>query len=560
MADNSPPPSWLVRIKAATLQQSVAAGVLCLGGAAALAWAWLMWPQWTSNPDLSHGVLALPMLWMLWKRACEEGAREGGLGERRLLAGTLAGMLGLAATLLLATVYAVALGWDAVPTSFLLSAALAAVLGLGILQAAARPVAWVRLGWPVAVLLVTVLLSSPLPPGTYARLTAGLQEAITVGVVETLRFFGVPALRSGNVINLGTTSVGVEEACSGVRSLVSCVLAGLVLSALLLRSPWRRLVLVLVAAPLALLTNFARSLTLTLLARNGVDIAGAWHDWLGFAVLGVTTALLGALAFGMEEAPPQPQATDVATARTSGKVGSVLWRTSAGLSAGSLAVAACWLGFVLMRTNVPAASSASVPSLERMIPASPSGGWMVSTREDLGRFANILQTDHLLERVYSKIDDTGRPVQVTVYAAWWPAGTASVSTVAAHTPEACWPGTGWVSVPAEDGRRDLPLADGRRAGEAEQRSFLNRDYPQTVWFWHLVAGKPLRPFEPRSWRQQLALFFDTGVQGGQEQAFVRISSNLGWTELAGEPLIAEVLAGFAELGVPLGADAAAETR
>jgi hypothetical protein len=47
------------------------------------------------------------------------------------------------------------------------------------------------------------------------------------------------------------------------------------------------------------------------------------------------------------------------------------------------------------------------------------------------------------------------------------------------------------------------------------------------------------------------MFFRHGVRGETEQAFVRVSSNLSWEELAGEPLVAEVLEGFAEMGVPL---------
>lgn len=527
-----------------------AAGVACaLAGAGLLVWAVRLWPQWEANPDLSHGFLALPAVVLLWRRASEDAAGGRGLGAG--LQTSLAAMAGagLCVASLLATVYAVAMDWSAVPTLFLLSAAAAAGVALAAVLAAGRDVRWIRPGWTVLVMLAVVLLSAPLPPATYARLTMGLQEMITVGVVETLRLFGMPALRMGNVINLGATSVGVEEACSGVRSLVSCVLAGLVLSALLLRSPWRRVVLVAFAAPLALLTNFVRSLALTLLARNGVDIAGAWHDGLGFAVLGVTTCLLGVLAFGLEEKPAAVGTAAAASAanRAGRAVG---WRPASGVVLACLALAAGWFGYVAARTEGNPPPATDVPPLAALVPVE-ADGWRVTTREDLARFSGILQTDHLLERMYSKIDDAGRLTQLTVYVAWWPAGATSVSTVAAHTPEACWPGAGWEQVPAHDGRRDLPLPGGRVAAEAEQRSFKSGDYPQTVWFWHLVAGVPMSTFDPRSWREQLRVFFEQGVRRDQAQAFVRISSNREWAELADDPLVAEVLAGFARLGVPV---------
>ena len=51
---------------------------------------------------------------------------------------------------------------------------------------------------------------------------------------------------------MANSTVGVEEACSGVRSLISCVFAGLFFSATLVRQPWARALIVLLAAPLAL--------------------------------------------------------------------------------------------------------------------------------------------------------------------------------------------------------------------------------------------------------------------------------------------------------------------
>lgn len=525
-----------------------AAGAACaLAGAGLLAWAARLWPEWRQNPDLSHGFLAVPVVVVLWIRA--RALRTSGPGpapgaQTALALG--AGAALLAATLL-ATVYAVGMDWSATPTLFLLGAVAALALGLAAILAAGRPVRWIGAGWPVAVMLAVVLLSAPLPPGTYARLTAGLQEGITVAVVGTLRFFGVPALREGNIIDLGVASVGVEEACSGVRSLVSCVLAGLVLSALLLRSPWRRALLVAVAAPLAIATNFLRSLALTLLARGGTDITGSWHDGLGFAVLGVTAGLLAALAFALEDAPPRAA---VARSAGGGPLPASGWRTASAAAFLALGASACWFVYVAGRTEAAPAGGADEPDLAAIIPAR-AAGWRVATRADLPRFAGILMTDHLLERSYSKIGDNGGLAQVTVYAAWWPAGTTSVTTVAAHTPAACWPGAGWTPVPEGDGRRDLRLAGGAVAGEAEQRSFVYDGYPQTVWFWHLVDGRPMEGFDPRSWREQLGLFFKRGVTGRDAQAFVRISSNRPWAEIADEPLVAEVVAGFATLGLPV---------
>lgn len=545
-------------------RRSVAA-VALLVAAGLVAWAWRMWPEWREDPDLSHGFLALPLLGMLLQRARASAADEcrcsGGRAE--LWRVTLVGLLvaALPGVALLAVVYAVALGWSATPTLFLLGVLAAAGAALFLALAAGREPGWIRPCWPAAVIPLVLLLSSPLPPGSYERLTLGLQEMITGGVLEALRLIGVPALRAGNVIQLGSTSVGVEEACSGVRSLVSCVLAGLVLSALMLRSPRRLVCLVLVAAPLALASNFARSLALTLLAHSGVEIAGAWHDGLGFAVLGVTTGLLLWLAVTLEAGEASASRIESGAHGLGGRE----WADrgpsrSLGLEVGvaraglvSALVALGMLGFAAGRGAQGDAVGASVPALGGLLPSEPeAAGWEVLTRGDLDRFAGVLRTSHLLERVYRREDGAGRLVQISVYVAWWGAGQASVSTVAAHTPEACWPGAGWTPVASGSARRSLPLADGREVADAEQRAFIRAEYPQQVWFWHLVGGEPFRAFEPRSWRDQLEVFFAEGTRGEREQVFVRISSNRDWEVLAEEPLVAELLGGLAELGVPLG--------
>jgi len=100
------------------------------------------------------------------------------------------------------------------------------------------------------------------------------------------------------VLVLPSGLVGVEDACSGIRSLTGCLFAGSCLAAVFVERLWRKVLLVAVAMLLAMLTNLARSLFLTAWAYHyGPDaIAGTVHDVAGYAVLGLTVAgLLGVL-------------------------------------------------------------------------------------------------------------------------------------------------------------------------------------------------------------------------------------------------------------------------
>lgn len=512
-----------------------------LAGLGLLAWAVVLWPRWREDPDLSHGFFALPLVFMLWRRAQEDSPDDDGPPGRHLaLVAALA--LALPAAAGLASVYVAALGWSEPIALSLFSIAAGLGAAIAVALAAAPGERRLGLGWAATLIPVIVALSAPLPPGTYARLTIGLQEWITVAVLETLRLFGVPAMRVGNIIHLGHASVGVEEACSGVRSLVSCVIAGLVMSALLLRSPWRRALLLACAAPLALATNYLRSLTLTLLARRGVDISDGWHDWLGFGVLGLTTLALGWIAFSLEE-PARPAATHRPSTGTSRAPGLIAFF--------SIFISVGWLGFVALRTAPPSAPPPA-PDLARWTPAKPvAAGWSTATRDDLERFSGVLHTDALIERTYLRRDSSGRLDEITLYLAYWAPGASTVSAVATHTPDVCWPGAGWTALPDRVAKTDLPLADGRTLTASEQRGFAFEGSERWIWYWHLVDGSPSPAFEPRSWRDQLARFMREGVPPARPQLFVRLSSNLPWPVLATEPLMAELAACLAEAGVPM---------
>lgn len=529
---------WMCRWKACAPAQRLAAGAVVLAGAGLLAWAVLLWPRWRADPDLSHGFFALPLVVMLWRRASAEAGPR--LGQGAHLAGVIGGASALAGATVLATMYVAAVGWSEPISLFAVSLVAGVAAGLAAWVAAGPAVRWVAAGWAVMLIVPVVALSAPLPPGSYARLTLGLQEGVTVAVVETLRLFGVPAMRVGNVIHLGATSVGVEEACSGVRSLVSCVLAGLVMSGLLLRSWWRRLLLIATAAPLALATNYLRSLTLTLLARNGVDISGAWHDWLGLGVLGVTTGLLGWLAFSLEQ---PPAGGNRCAERERGG------RMAGGAALAGLSLAAGWLVLVAVRTAPPERGVDEVPILDAWVPATASG-WTVTTRGDLQRFSGVLQTDALLERSYTRRTTDGRLEEVTLYVAYWAPGASTVGAVASHTPDACWPGAGWTALPERTARRDLVREGGDGLAGAEQRGFAYGPEERWVWYWHLAAGRPVRPFEPRSWRELMARFWREGVPRPSSQVFVRLSSNLTWEQLALDTLSVDLAEGLVAAGVP----------
>ncbi len=449
----------------------------------------MLWPAWRHNPDLSHGFF-MPVLFLL---LLHEARTAGPLRylPPHWLRGTAQTILLLGGLLALVAggLYATSVGWSHAVVLFSLTASLVMLLAAGLVSLAATEVRALPLNWISLVALGLWLLCAPIPPGTYSRLTLSLQLAVSEHVLGALHLLGVPATRQGNIIELANTSVGVAEACSGVRSLISCVFAGFFFSASMVRRPWARGLIILLAAPLALLMNFFRSLLLTLAANRGIDISGAWHDVTGFAVLGVTAALLGGLALLLEQPTPAP------VAPVAGPAPRRLPALQAALTA-TLAVAAGLALFFFVNTRSQVRTDEPVPDLLAILPTE-ADGWRVQTSDDLYQFRDTLDTEFLAQRIYQRRTAAG-PVQLTVYLAYWRPGQTAVSQVASHTPDACWPGSGWAAAPVESPREVLTVG-GRALSPAEARLFHNGSYPQHVWFWHLFGGRPLGYTDPYSW-------------------------------------------------------------
>lgn len=152
------------------------------------------------------------------------------------------------------------------------------------------------------------LISAPMVSVLETQVRVFLLTKVTVVISGLLDLLGYEIEREGNVLILPHGQVGVEEACSGIRSLTACLFAGSFLAAVFLNRFWKKVLLVGAAMCFAVLTNLLRSLFLTLWAYyRGADAIdehwvlpllgdiGSVHDVTGFAILGVTCVGLIAL-------------------------------------------------------------------------------------------------------------------------------------------------------------------------------------------------------------------------------------------------------------------------
>ena len=416
-----------------------------------------LWPEWTHDPDLSHGLL-MPLVCVFLLYLGLRHAGEAALGDGAALALTvLLGAAGLAG-LWVAGLLAATVDWSSQVVDFMLAGSFA-TLGCGAIAAfAGRRTGLVRFNWTSAVRGDPV---GPVRPAPAGHLHEADPRPAAAGLGERrarprpARHRGPPAgqhhrARARHRGDRGGLQRGAQPRLLRVRRRP-------LLSRAHPKAARRALLLIALSVPLALAMNFLRSLALTLLVNAGVRIEGAWHDSTGYGVLVVTAAILAWLAVALDRAPAAGAAPASGAAPAPARGGG--FGAQAALTA-VLALVAATLVFFAANTTRPARIAGAVPDLAAMLPVT-AAGWRVETDRDLDRFAGILRTDHMAQRTYLRKATSGVE-QVTLYLAYWSEGQASVGAVGSHTPDACWPGVGLgTRCPFRTASPPLRLADRR---------------------------------------------------------------------------------------------------
>ena len=237
--------------------------------------------DWWVQPDAGHGLLLAPVaVWLAWRTRATSARGQVALGAV-LLAGAvfLRYASGLAAELFTMRVSMVA-------------ALAALVVYFAGLQQLKR---W----WLPFVL---AFLAIPLPALVTQALVLPLQFKASQMGASLLEMRHVPVLLSGNVIRIPGHELFVTEACSGLRSLTALLSTAVLLGATVLRTPTTRVLLLVLAVPLAILVNGLRVFLTGFLVffvspSSGTGFMHATEGWLLFLVS--LLALGGMAALGV---------------------------------------------------------------------------------------------------------------------------------------------------------------------------------------------------------------------------------------------------------------------
>ena len=259
-------------------------------------------PEWSLNPQYGYG-WSVPFLalYLIWKRWPDRPAPDA-----PSISPVIPMLLIMVCALLFAPVRFVA---EANPDWRLLSwsfALLATTMSIFIVYLhGGRP--WLRhFAFPFLFFLVAV----PWPTLVEAMVIQNLMRAVTAINVAMLNLAGIPALQHGNVVEVGTGLIGIEEACSGVRSLQSTLMISLFLGDLYSFTPVRRVILVVAGALFAFICNLARTAILVWIgAHRGASAIEAWHDPAGLSILLVCLFGLWLLSILMRRHSEMPVAS-----------------------------------------------------------------------------------------------------------------------------------------------------------------------------------------------------------------------------------------------------------
>jgi exosortase len=416
-------------------------GVLC----------WFLGAEWTINDQYNYGwfvpFLALYLFWTRWE---SRPPSLPPLSGRRLRFSLFVGGL-LLLFLLPLRLFEVGnpdwrlLGW--------LHAFVAAIVTLlALWNAGGKP--WMRhFAFPIAFFFVAVpwLLTFEVP------LVQVLMRIVAMGASEAATLCGIPAEFEGNLIRLNTGVVGVNEACSGVRSLQTSLMIGLLFGDLCRLTIARRVWLVMGALAIAIIANFARAFFLVWVAADqGLSGVDRWHDFAGYFILGAVFIGSTLLAAGLNRRQRKESLSPAIVPPTESPARDP--SPTAVFPAGLILSALAWL--LLVEIGVEAWYRVQERSLATQTP------WSVQWPSTAP--AKLKPIDERVKRLlrFNEGGSAEWPVtlpaqssaRALLYFFRWEAGSTSIIRARGHRPDICLPSSGW-RLAADHGLRYYKAAE-----------------------------------------------------------------------------------------------------
>ncbi len=257
-------------------------GHLALMATLVAAGVWLTWGGWTDlawlamhDPESSQ-VLLVPLIacWLLFTR-------------RRRLAEVAPGFSVLGPLF-------IALGWAAWEYSYYNNVRVAGhIAAVAVLVGAIVSVTGGRLLWKLLPVFGVLLFAIPVPHRVRLPISVPLQRLTAQATEHLMQLFNIGVTRTGSVLTINGTDVGVAEACNGMRMVFAVFLVTYLVVFISQIRPWMRILVLAMAPALALVCNVIRMLpTVYLYGFADEAVAKQFHDMSGWVMNGVAFVML----------------------------------------------------------------------------------------------------------------------------------------------------------------------------------------------------------------------------------------------------------------------------
>jgi exosortase D (VPLPA-CTERM-specific) len=332
--------------------------------------------------------------------------------------------------------------------------------------------------------------------------------------VLVMQTYGLSAYREGNVIDLGFTKLQVVDACSGLRYFFPLIVLALLLSYGFKARLWKRVLLVLSAVPISVVTNGLRIASVGILYKYwGPMVAeGFFHDFSGWFIFMLSLGILllemrllkrlgpdagGALAEAAATVLPEPAHAAACSPRA-----------SLGFPTGQLVVAATLMvAAILVSHNIDLSGKIPASRPFAQFPLQVAG-WQGTPEVMEKEFLDALNFDE-----YSMVDYRDRQgKQVSFYSAYY---GNQIKGGAIHSPASCLPGGGWVF--QESGLENIALPG---AGELRvSRAYMEKNgVRKLTYYWFPQHGRVLTNL----FQLKLATFWNALTSRRTDGALVRV--------------------------------------
>ena len=342
--------------------------------------------------------------------------------------------------------------------------------------------------WPPVLHLVYML---PLPGVIYYKMATWLQFVSSELGVWFLKLLAIPVFLDGNIIDLGITKLHVAEACSGLRYLFP-ILSFSYIFAVLYKGPvWHKAVLLISAAPIAVVMNSVRIAIAGLIVQYwGLDwLEGFTHFFEGWVIFLACILILFLLArvmlFFNARKMSLAEALDLETDGLMTQAARLqLVQASPAMILSALLMAGATLGWEAGAPDRGAAEVEVERSSFNLFPRQ-FGEWQ---RQGSPRALAPSVEEALAANDYLSVTMARSASGPTVefFSAWY----ADQSKDGVHSPEICLPGGGWEIAWLE--RTDIAATLGSETPFMINRAIIQKgETRMMVYYWFDQKGRKI---------------------------------------------------------------------